>query len=114
MLLIVEVSFSVLLIGAGLLIASLMRLQQIDPGFRSDGVLTASVSLPATRYDDTARVRLFVRELTEQIAAVPGVQAAAVATGIPFGYTGWGKYFTIEGVRRRQPSRKCPPSSTAR
>jgi putative ABC transport system permease protein len=98
MLLIVEVSFSVvLLIGAGLLIASLMRLQQIDPGFRSDGVLTASVSLPATRYDDTARVRVFVRELTEQIAAVPGVQAAAAGTGIPLGYTGWGKYFTIEG-----------------
>jgi predicted permease len=98
MLLVVEVSFSVvLLIGAGLLIASLVRLQQIDPGFRSEGVLTASVSLPASRYGDAARVQLFVRNLTAGIVAIPGVRAAAAGTAIPLGYTGWGKYFTIEG-----------------
>ena len=98
MLLVVEVSLSVvLLIGAGLLIASLMRLQRVDPGFRSDGVLTASVSLPETRYGDGERVRLFVRNLTERIPAVSGVQAAAAGTGIALGHTGWGKYFTIEG-----------------
>jgi putative ABC transport system permease protein len=96
-LLIAEVSLSlVLLIGAGLLIASVVRLQEVDPGFRPDHVLTASVSLPSTRYHSPQRV-IFLRQVTEQIAALPGVQAAAAGTAVPLGGTGWGKYFSIDG-----------------
>ena len=97
-LLITEISLSlVLLTGAGLLIASLVRLQQVDPGFRPDHVLTASVDLAGARYDGHERISSVVRELTEQIAAVPGIQAAAAGTGIPLGHTGWGKFFSIDG-----------------
>jgi putative ABC transport system permease protein len=97
-LLITEVAVSlVLLTGAGLLITSLIRLQRVDAGFRSDHVLTASVTLAGARYERQERSLSFVRELTDQIAAVPGIQAAAAGTGIPLGYTGWGKYFTIDG-----------------
>jgi putative ABC transport system permease protein len=97
-LLIAEVSLSlVLMIGAGLLIVSLMRLQQIDPGFRSDHVLTASANLAGARYQKHAQIALSVRELIDQIAMLPGVQAAAAGTGIPLGRTGWGKFFNIDG-----------------
>jgi predicted permease len=97
-LLIAEVSLSlVLLIGAGLLIASLVRLQHVDPGFRPDHVLTASVSLPPVRYGGSRQIALFVRQVTEQIAALPGVEAAAAGTAIPLGRTGWGKYFSVDG-----------------
>jgi predicted permease len=97
-LLIAEVSLSlVLLIAAGLLIVSLVRLQQVDPGFRPDHVLTASVSLPAGRYRHPDQIAVFVGELTGQIAAVPGVRLAGAGTGVPLGRTGWGKYFSVDG-----------------
>jgi putative ABC transport system permease protein len=97
-LLVAEVSLSlVLLVGAGLLIASLMRLQRVDPGFQPDHVLTASMSLPGNRYGEPERVAQFVRDLTGQIAAAPGIHAAAAGTSLPFGRTGWGKYFSVDG-----------------
>jgi putative ABC transport system permease protein len=97
-LLIAEVSLSlVLLIGAGLLIASLMRLQRIDPGFRADHVLTATVNLAGARYREDHQIALFVRELVDRLGVLPGVQVAAAGTGIPLGHTGWGKYFNIDG-----------------
>ena len=78
-------------------------MQHVDPGFRSDHVLTGSVSLPSVRYGSSEQIALFVRQVTEQIAALPGVQAAAAGTAIPLGRTGWGKYFNVDG-------RPAPPS----
>lgn len=98
LLLIGEVSLSlVLLIGAGLLIESLVRLQRVDPGFRPDHVVTARISLPAARYPGPGQVASFVQQVIDRIAAIPGVQAAGAGTAIPFGQTGWGKYFSIDG-----------------
>jgi putative ABC transport system permease protein len=74
-----------------------MRLQHIDPGFRSDHVLTASVSLAGARYQKREEITRFVRELIDQVATLPGVQAAGAGTGIPLGRTGWGKFFNIDG-----------------
>ena len=85
-----------LLIGAGLLIASLMRLQQIDR-LRSDGVLTASVSLPASsirRHRAGSAVRAGIDRADCRRSRCAG---GGCGTGIPLGYTGWGKYLTIEG-----------------
>ena len=62
----------VLLAGAGLLMRSLVRLQRTDLGFRAEGVLTAAVQLPATRYD-AARADSLFRESLSRIAALPGV-----------------------------------------
>ena len=72
----------VLLAGAGLLMRSLIRLQQTDLGFRAEGVLTAAVQLPATRYDLPRAEHVF-RESLSRIAALPGVRDAAGASCLP-------------------------------
>ena len=78
-----EVALSlVLLAGAGLLMRSLIRLQRTDLGFRAEGVLTAAVQLPATRYDAAAGRHVF-RESLSRIAALPGVRHAAGASCLP-------------------------------
>ena len=82
-LVVVEVALSlVLLAGAGLLMRSLVKLESVDLGFRVDGVLTASVQLPAQRYDFLASGNLF-RDSMARIAALPGVQSVAGASCMP-------------------------------
>ena len=79
-LVIAEVALSlVLLAGAGLLMRSFIKLQNVDPGFRAGGVLTASVDLPSTRYDD-AHGEVAFKEALTRIAALPGVVSAAGAS----------------------------------
>jgi len=82
-LVVAEVALSlVLLAGAGLLMRSLLELQRTDLGFRPEGVLTATVPLPSTRYD-TIKATSFFHESLERIAALPGVQNAAGASCLP-------------------------------
>ena len=82
-LVVAEVALSlVLLAGAGLLMRSVLKLQRSDLGFRVDGVLTAGVQLPATRYDLPQAERVF-SESRSRIAALPGVQHAAGASCLP-------------------------------
>ena len=64
-----------LLVGAGVLLASFHRLQQVDLGFRVDGVLTFDVNLPSVRYD-AARRAAFQEELARRLRTIPGVTAA--------------------------------------
>ena len=72
-----------LLGGAGLLLESFARLVAVDPGVRTEGILTASLSLPQARYPDgPARGAFFDRAL-ERIATLPGVEAAAISMAIP-------------------------------
>jgi len=75
---------TVLLIGAGLLSQSLLRLQHVSLGFDPDRLLTFQLALPTTTYppDTTAA---FYGRLLESLRATPGVRAAAVSSGIPFG-----------------------------
>jgi putative ABC transport system permease protein len=82
-LVVAEVALSlVLLAGAGLLMRSFVKLQSSDLGFRTEGVLTVGVQLPATRYD-AAQAGNFFRESLSRIAALPGVQHAAGASCLP-------------------------------
>lgn len=75
----------VLLSGAGLLGLSLQRVLAARPGFDPSGVLTASLSLPWKNYrDDRSRIA-FVQRLLPALAALPGVQHAAIVYGLPFG-----------------------------
>jgi len=74
----------VLLVGAGLLIKSFLRLQDVNPGFSSERVLTAQLALPATRYPDAAARRAFWDRLLERVRAVPGVSAAGLTSNVPF------------------------------
>jgi putative ABC transport system permease protein len=73
----------VLLVGAGLLIKSFWRLNQIDPGFNPDNALTMTVSLPRAKYPDDAQRVAFFGHLLEKISALPGVQAAGASNSIP-------------------------------
>jgi putative ABC transport system permease protein len=84
-LVVVETAFAVtLLIGAGLLIKSFARLQHVDPGFSTENVLTAQISLPAARYPDVNARRAFWSRLIERARALPGVSAAGLTTNVPF------------------------------
>ncbi len=80
-----QVAFSVaLLIGAGLMVRSLLELQAVNPGFRPDHVVTMQLALPATRYEGL-RVAQFYRQLLDRVQPLPGVQYAAVARNLPLG-----------------------------
>jgi len=87
----------VLLVGAGLLIKSLVKLQSVNPGFAPDNVLTAEIALPATRYGDAPGRVAFWNRLIDRARAMPGVVSAGLTTNVPFnGMVGSGSY-TIAG-----------------
>ncbi|HXW08344.1 MAG TPA: ABC transporter permease [Vicinamibacterales bacterium] len=81
---IAEVALSVaLLIGAGLLIRSFARLQQVSPGFQSSGLMTARIGLPNTAYSGGPPKRAFFERLLADLRGRPGIEAAAIASGPP-------------------------------
>jgi len=81
-----QVAFAyLLLVGAGLLFASFRRVLAVEPGFRAEGVLTASVTLPRVRYADEAALRAFADEALTRLRALPGVTSAGATDSIPFG-----------------------------
>jgi len=85
-LVVAQVGFAfVLLVGAGLLFASFRQVMAVDPGFHGDGVLTASITLPRTRYGDDDKLRSFTDEALGRLRALPGVSAAGATNTIPFG-----------------------------
>lgn len=75
---------TVLLVGAALLVRSLLELQRVPLGFDPEGVLAFQISLPTTKYDGVKRVA-FYRELGAALKALPGVKSAGVSSGIPLG-----------------------------
>ena len=73
-----------LLVAAGLLLKSLTRLQDVDPGFSTEHVLTATIALPATGYPDAAARTGFWERVTADMAALPGVTAVGLTSNVPF------------------------------
>jgi putative ABC transport system permease protein len=104
LLVIAEVGLSVVLVtGAGLLVKSFWRLQQVDPGFTAANVLSVDVQLPAARYPQTfgdfpnwTEVLRFHQELEERLSSLSGVEAVALGLNTPVD-AGWTTRFTIEG-----------------
>jgi putative ABC transport system permease protein len=99
LLLIGEVALSLmLLVGAGLLIKSFLRLQEVRPGFNAHNVLIANLALPGAKYKDQQFVEFF-RQLKERLEAVPGVQAAGGSVNLPLNASGYaiGRGFIPEG-----------------
>lgn len=89
MLVLSEVAISVvLLISSGLLIRALWRVQQIDPGFAADGVLTLRTSLPMERYAPTATRARFYDQVLAEVRALPGVKSASYASFLPMAMRG--------------------------
>ena len=100
LLLIGEVALSlVLLIGAGLLIQSFLRLQEVRPGFNSHNVLLASIALPTAKYKEDAQRPRFFQQLAPRLEALPGVEAVGGGINLPLGASGYsiGRGFIPEG-----------------
>jgi len=74
----------VLLIGAGLLVRSFIRLERTSPGFHSENVLTAFVSLPVAQYREPAQRAAFARSVLERVRTIPGVRSAATVDFLPY------------------------------
>jgi putative ABC transport system permease protein len=97
LLVVFQVSIAVMLvIGAGLLIKSFWMLQRVDSGFNAEGVLTASITLPASKYAEPAQINNFHEQLLERVSAVPGVKSATIAYDHPL-QSSWIDSFQIEG-----------------
>src|SRR6266404_9305060 len=97
-LVIAEVALAlVLLVAAGLLLKSFVRLQNVHPGFESKNVLTMEVSLPVLKYPRGKPVADFYAEATRRVKALPGVEAAAFTTILPLSGSNSDSSFGIEG-----------------
>lgn len=98
LLVVLEVAVSIiLLIGAGLLINSFLRLCNVDPGFRAENLLTMQVVLPELKYADLVRRSAFYDELISRIETLPGVKSAAVINNLPLYRQGNSIGIIIEG-----------------
>ena len=98
LLVVAEVALSLmLLVGAGLLIRSFVRLQQVTPGFNPEGVISMRLGASGRQFPNPeARIEYF-RQFSDRIAAVPGVQVRGAVTSLPFtSSVGWGS-INVEG-----------------
>ena len=87
---------TILLIGAAILIQSLVRLQNVNPGFDSRGVITLRVDPPDARYPAEQKT-LFYNQLIERVRALPGVRSASATSQLPLAGSSMGLRFEIEG-----------------
>jgi len=97
-LIVAEVALSlILLVGAGLLIKSFWRLQQVEPGFDPRNLLSVEISLPHAKYGERAQSVAFYQQMLERVKALPGVKAAAIVNHPPFSGRRTHNPFQIEG-----------------
>src|SRR5687768_194211 len=93
-LVVAEIALSlVLLAGAGLLIRSFIALQNVDPGMRTEGVLTARVSLSGQRYAAPKDIGDFFTNVLQKVEAIPGVESASAVSFLPMQGLGIGTSF---------------------
>jgi putative ABC transport system permease protein len=95
-----------LLVGATLLLRTVGNLRDVPAGFDPDGVISMSVQLPDTRYDDHERQAAFVTSALDRIAGIPGVQVAGMTTDLPFSGSRSTSSFNIEGRPAPEPGRQ--------
>src|SRR5437773_4161945 len=87
----------VMLVGAGLLLRSFHRLQQVNPGFSPERVLSFRLDLPERKYAKEEQQISFYRNLLERLRALPGAQAVSVTSRLPLGGNDWQTSFVIAG-----------------
>jgi predicted permease len=98
----VEVALAaVLLTAGGLLVQAFRKVEQVNPGFRGDRILTYRMGLPGAKYQKPEQRVAFFDELVAKHRALPGVQGAAVVTATPLGGH-WGNFFEVEGAPPRR------------
>jgi predicted permease len=96
----------VLLVGAGLLMRTLLSLSATDTGLVTEGVLTMSVSVPDEKYPKDAMWQQFYKPALERIQGLPGVRAAGIISLLPLQAWGWNGNFAIEGRPKEEPGRQ--------
>ncbi|MFP5261703.1 MAG: ABC transporter permease [Blastocatellia bacterium] len=92
----------VVLISAGLLIRSFLRLQQVNAGFDPSNILTMQVELPSSKYKEGVQVSAFFEQVLERINALPGVESAGAVTTLPLSGSNMRTSFTVQ-------NRPAPP-----
>jgi predicted permease len=97
----------VLLVGAGLLIRAFQAVQDVDPGFRVQNVLTYRVPLESERYPKPAERQRFLETLQGKLRALPGVEAAGIISQPPLGGHS-GTFFQAEGALPRRSDEPSP------
>jgi putative ABC transport system permease protein len=105
LLVVAEVSLAlILLVGSGLMIRSLLRLNAVDPGFSPHRVLTAAVNLPPAKYSTPASRIAFFRDLLQRLDSIPGVRSAGIVSVLPLTGSNTGTGLIIEGrpIPRRE------------
>ncbi|HEX8072779.1 MAG TPA: ABC transporter permease [Pyrinomonadaceae bacterium] len=113
LLVVTEVALSlVLLVGAGLLGRSFMRLREVNPGFEPQNVLTTGISLARTKYPNEDAQRQAFEQIVARVAAVPGVEAAALIDPLPLSGSSSANTFVIGG--RPVPAPADKPSANYR
>jgi predicted permease len=105
-----------LLVGAGLLLRAYSRVQQVDPGFRPERVLTFALALPNAAYGDPPKMpddqqglkqTAFWNRLVERLQSLPGVEHAGVVSCVPLGCH-WGTFYDVEGRAPLAPGQPNP------
>ena len=95
---VVEIALAlVLLIGAGLVIKSFVRMQEVDPGFQTDHLLTMRVSLSNSRYPDDRQIQDFYDQILQRLRGLAGVKAAGAISSLPLSGSNTSGNFGIEG-----------------
>jgi putative ABC transport system permease protein len=102
----------VLLIGAGLLIRSFVKLLDVDPGYRAENLLTARLALPPRYRDNPQRVQ-FYEQVLQRLAALPGVTSVGATSHLPLTGYNMGSTLRVEG-RSPQPGEQEPGAPVAR
>jgi putative ABC transport system permease protein len=102
-----EVALSVVLLATmAVMLASLVKLQRTSPGFEPDGLLTAELRLPASKYGDPTRAAAFYDGLLARLRAMPGVLHAAAGEAVPFTGPAQSTSFYVEGRQPPPPDRR--------
>ncbi|HKU73430.1 MAG TPA: ABC transporter permease [Pyrinomonadaceae bacterium] len=97
-LVVVEVAAAVvLLIGAGLMIRSVMRIRDVEPGLRPQNLLTAKMSLPREKYKDSESAIRFYQQVVERVSHLPGVESAGLVSHLPIEEMGYNANVSVEG-----------------
>lgn len=89
-----------LLVVGGLTLLDVQRLGRVDPGFRADGLVSYSISLPTQRYEDGPARLAFAQRYLEDLERLPAVRSAAIGSSVPLGGH-WGWFFLVEGAPPR-------------
>jgi predicted permease len=109
-----QVAFAlILLIGAGVMVASLQKVLAIDPGFRSAGLVTGLVSPPSSRYPEEPELRSLMNRLLAEVRALPEVQGAGFSSTIPFSGSHNDSVIIAEGYQMTPGESLISPSSVS-